>query len=127
VGTGETTGRGSKLLGEILEAEPNPEPRPSQYHEAHHIVAENDERAAEARLILKRANIPIYSKNNGVWLPRTSRGVTSERGIIAGAFSSHDDIHTDLYYQELTERLQIAEDLGDVEGELQRIKSELKD
>lgn len=46
-------------------------PRPSNDHEAHHIIAWRHWRAQPARDVLKKFGIDINSAENGVWLHRT--------------------------------------------------------
>jgi HNH/ENDO VII superfamily nuclease len=122
VGTGASTG--AEILAENLENAG--EARPSQYHEAHHIVPENDARADTARTILQNAGIDVNDSNNGVWLARTSRGASSPSGITGDAFSSHDSIHTNVYMNELTDRLEWAQATDTVYETMQSIKIEIE-
>lgn len=122
VATGSSSG--PEILAENLEAVG--EPRPSQYHEPHHIVPENDVRADRAREILEGAGVGVHDANNGVWLARTSRGVASESGITGGAFTSHDSIHTTRYMTELTGRLESAQAADRVVDEMQLVKLEIE-
>jgi hypothetical protein len=122
VATGSDSGR--EILAQNLEN--IGEPRPSPYHEAHHIVPENDVRAARAREILDEANIGINDSDNGAWLARTSRGADSESGIIGDSFSSHDSIHTNRYMTELTNRLEMAQEADRVVEELELIKIQIE-
>jgi hypothetical protein len=77
--------------------------------DAHHIVARNDGRAAQARAILQRENIDLDDAVNGVFLDS----------------SAHDGLHTDLYYQTLTHELEGALP-GSVRARLLVIGQELK-
>jgi hypothetical protein len=119
---------GSSRPSEILEAnlEQVGEPRPSQYHEPHHIIPEGDERAARAREILENAGIRPNDAANGVWLPRTTKGVSSEVGITGGAFTSHDSIHTARYFTEITQRLELAEGTNTVPEAMQLIRMQIE-
>jgi hypothetical protein len=104
----------SEILGENLELMgrkrlPN--------RAAHHIVAGEDPRAAQARRILKQAGIDINDADNGVFLPRGSK-------YAKGAETPHSRVHTDLYYKTLTERLQKAAP-GTLRDVLEEIGQEL--
>src|SRR5207253_8588383 len=74
---GTSTSDPAKDLADNLERAGDP--RPSEFHEPHHIAAANDPRAARAREILEEANIGNNSAKNGVWLPRTTRDRKSTR------------------------------------------------
>lgn len=102
---------------EILEAslEAAAKPRPSDAHQAHHIVARTDKRAATARSILEEAGIGLDEAINGIWLPETSHSAVVE-GLIR-----HANIHTTRYYNALTQRLQAAA------GSASRIRATLED
>lgn len=85
-----------KLAENILRA--SGEVRPADVA-AHHIVACNDPRAAEARRILADAGIDLNEAINGVFLPRNTR-VPNPTGA-----NVHSTLHTRRYYEEITERL----------------------
>jgi len=69
---------------------------------AHHIVAGNDRRARLARKLLAAEKIGINSAKNGIFLPRSSKFIKVKDAI------PHSRIHTNLYYRELTKKLQNA-------------------
>jgi len=98
------------LLAEGYNREPN--------MAAHHIVAGNDPRAAEARGILKREGIDINEAVNGVFLPSN---VKNEKAPAV----THSTVHTDKYYREINKRLSEARP-GKVANELKEIGKELK-
>ncbi len=98
-------------------------PRPSSIHEPHHIVPWSDPRAARAREILEEAGIGVDNAANGVWLPRTSR-VTSEN-ILNESLTSHDVVHTNRYFDKITEILEIYGPEG-ADMALQRIGMSLE-
>jgi A nuclease family of the HNH/ENDO VII superfamily with conserved AHH len=129
VGTDELDDR--SLLAENLEL--NGEPRPNKYHEPHHIVPVNDPRGQRARDILEvHSNIRINDAQNGVWLPRTSRYSRAEvpgteEPMITDSLTSHDSIHTNEYYNELTERLEEAIKADVVDNEMFLIKLEIQE
>ena len=77
--------------------------------DAHHIVARNDGRAAQARAILQREKIDLDDAANGAFLDS----------------SVHDGLHTDVYYQTLTHELEGALP-GTVRARLLVIGQELK-
>jgi RHS repeat-associated protein len=117
----------STTHAEALEANLEREgmPRPPN-HEPHHVVASTDPRGARAAEILEEAGIGIDDAANGVWLPRTSAGSKTPRGIQAEAATSHDAVHTDRYYKVLTERLERAREFDLVWEELKAIRLELE-
>ncbi len=91
---------------------------PEYPNAAHHIVAGNARKAAQARDILKKFGININDAKNGVYLP-TVKGVTK------GAY--HHSLHTDSYYRKVTELLSSAKSkddamsiLGDIAEQLQK-------
>lgn len=96
----QTLGRApsSRLLGENLEATGVSRPANSA---AHHIVAGDDIRAAQARAILQREGIDINEAANGAFLPRN-------QSVAAPPASTHSTLHTNRYYQQLTTELQQA-------------------
>lgn len=78
----------------------------------HHMVSRFDARALKARDILSRNGVDIDSHWNGIFL----------RG------SDHKGLHTNAYYQAITERLALAEARGGrahVLHELQQIRNQL--
>ncbi len=86
---------------------------------AHHIVAGNDGRAAEAREILKREGIPINDAVNGVNLPRNTK-VPNPQGAAV-----HSTLHTNDYYDKVNEAVRIAEP-GTVSDTLRDVGDRLK-
>lgn len=113
----------SKVLGDALEAQGMPRP---PNHDAHHIVPAGDARGARAAAILEEEGIGLNDAANGVWLPRTSGGAQTPKGITPQAATSHDSVHTKRYFEELTARLERAQAAGDVHGELERIRIALE-
>jgi hypothetical protein len=100
-------------------------PRPDEFHEPHHLVPkrsmggsaiEDIPSAERAREILRTEGININEAANGVWLPRTSEGVTT------AAASRHATIHTKAYYDEVARRLEEGLEQGDVRGALAEIQ-----
>jgi hypothetical protein len=85
---------------------------------AHHIVAGTDKRASLARKILQGEKIGINSANNGVFLPKSSKYIKVKDAI------PHSRIHTNLYYRELTKKLQSAGS-GNVGKALEQFKSSI--
>jgi len=73
-------------------------------HEAHHLVPKGDLRAAEARNILKDAEIGINDADNGAWLPKIDDDVivNETTGMI------HSKLHTDGYIKWITAELREA-------------------
>jgi hypothetical protein len=113
---GQKLGRGGSptILGDNLEAAgakrlPN--------SEAHHIVAWDDLRAAEARQILKTAGVDIDEAANGVFLADSSENARPPARY-------HSEVHTDKYYREVTRRLRAAP-AGKVREALQGMAQEL--
>jgi hypothetical protein len=103
----------STILGENLEAAgakrlPN--------SDAHHIVG-NDDRAKEALAILNRDKIDINEAANGVFLADSSEAARPPS-------IPHSRVHTNAYYEAMTQRLR---DAGPGKGRevLQQIASEL--
>ena len=84
---------------------------------AHHIVAQNDPRAATARAILIAAGVGMNDADNGVYLPANSSVVNTGSAI-------HSKVHTNKYYRNVNNRL-LNPGAGGVVGELQRIGNEL--
>ena len=74
--------------------------KPGANYEPHHIVAANDPRAAPAQAILDRASIGLDEAENGVWLPRVSKGNTAAEG-----FTDHGGLHSDAYFKYVNQKL----------------------
>jgi RHS repeat-associated protein len=85
--------RGSKLAKNMAEAGNGVK---KGVEEAHHIVAQGDRRAAEAREILNRNGVGVHDAENGARMPK----------------SDHATVHTSKYHEEVTNRLQSAEQRG---------------
>jgi A nuclease family of the HNH/ENDO VII superfamily with conserved AHH len=111
------------ILADALESAGDP--RPSDFHAAHHIVPKramggtvvDDIPSAErARQILEAEGIGINDARNGVWL------ASETEGVVAESFTRHPNVHTKRYYDELAVRLEKALEHDDVAGELARIK-----
>ena len=86
-------------------------PKKTPRDPVHHIVAQNDKRAAESRQILRDVGIePVTDSRNLVVLPR----------------SYHASLHTNAYYNYITERLRpVAGDKAGVEATLASLKEEI--
>ena len=84
---------------------------------AHHIVAENERRAEEARRILNRFGVGINSADNGVYLP--DKPESTAPGIY------HRGLHTNTYYNEVNDRLRGAASRNEVLEALEDIRTEL--
>jgi WXG100 family type VII secretion target len=95
-------------------------------HEPHHIVPANDPRGTRAAEILREADINVDDAANGVWLPRTSGGAQTPRGIQPEGLTSHDAVHTNRYFNELTSRLERAREADRVAEEMEIIRGELQ-
>jgi HNH/ENDO VII superfamily nuclease len=83
---------------------------------AHHIVAWDDSRAYLAQKILDNFGIDINSAANGVFLPL-------KRGM-EGTY--HPAIHTDFYYETVTNLLGLAESPGEAIETLAQIGEMLR-
>jgi len=90
---------------------------PDYPHAAHHIVAGNSPKAAEARAILQRYGVDINDAANGTFLP-------TARGVAEGAY--HPSLHTDSYYRKVTELLSSATCKDDVRDILDDIAEQLQ-
>ena len=106
----------SRVLGSNLEATGVVRPTGSA---AHHIVAGNSPRAAEARTVLQRLGIDINDAGNGVFLPAR---MTSPNPTGAAV---HSSLHTNAYYRQVnallgqtTTRDEALEVLAIVRGQL---------
>ena len=86
---------------------------------AHHIVAQNDPRAAAARGVLAGAGIGVDDAVNGVYLPAT-QNLPNPTGA-----DVHSTLHTDAYYNEVQLRLTRRGNQS-VQGVLQQIRKELQ-
>jgi hypothetical protein len=84
---------------------------------SHHIVAGNHSGAEKARLLLKEEGIDINEASNGVFLPMNSKYIIEEA-------SSHQNIHTKVYYETVYNRLGKV-NKEDIRDELQKIADEL--
>ncbi len=93
------------------------------YTDAHHIVATNDPRAHESRLILFSKRIGINDADNGGFFKRYIYSV------VAGMDKSHDHqgMHSDRYYITVEFRLMLVAEQTEaaVRGVLREIKREL--
>ncbi|WP_228005974.1 AHH domain-containing protein [Xenorhabdus sp. BG5] len=88
---------------------------------AHHIVAWDDPRALGARNILDKHQIHIDSAENGIFLKHIDQ-YSSQPGAY------HRVIHTNKYYEDVVERITIADRLGGkdaVIAELAKIREDL--
>ena len=90
---------------------------PNYPNAAHHIVAGNSAKAAEARAILQKYGVDINDAANGTFLP-TVKDVTD------GAY--HPSLHTDSYYRRVTELLSSAKSKEDVLDILNDIAEQLQ-
>ncbi len=104
----------SKELGKNLEE--TGKPCPGSGYDAHHIVAFDSPRAAEAREILKKFGVDVNSGDNGVWLP-------GEEGAGPGAI--HPRIHTARYYEEVNRLLRACQSREEVQEVLKNIGEQL--
>ena len=89
--------------------------------EAHHIVAKNDPRAAEARELLSEADVDINSPANGVPLPGTStvsnpNNKAVHRGDLVHSQGYYDYVNSELRSVTVSQRPQV----------IRRIASELE-
>lgn len=88
---------------------------PDYPNAAHNIVAGNSPKASKARQILEKYGMEINDAVNGVFLPTTKRA--------SGAY--HPSIHTNAYYDEVTNLLSEATCKQDVIDILNDIASQL--
>ncbi len=86
---------------------------------AHHIVAGNDRRAAQARAILAREGIDINDADNGVFLPANTHVPNPPQ-------MTHSTLNTKNYHEEVNRRLSNAPP-GGARDVLRQIATELKD
>jgi hypothetical protein len=94
--------RASTQLGERMEKIYGPRP---EGHDAHHIVAESDPRGGLARKILLAVGIDVNDGINGAFLPGVRRDIVREADV------RHPSVHTNAYYQEVTLRLAMSDDI----------------
>jgi len=106
----------SKVLGDNLESVGKV--RPANSH-AHHITAgrANDPFVIRTRELLQKEGIDINEASNGVFLPANSKYKIDNA-------SSHANVHTKVYYEEVFNRLDAAPQ-NKVREELQKIAVEL--
>ena len=90
---------------------------PDYPNAAHHIVAGNSPKAAEARAILQKYGVDINDAANGTFLPTV-------RDVAEGAY--HPSLHTDSYYRKVTELLSSAKSKEDVLDILDDIAEQLQ-
>ena len=90
---------------------------PDYPNAAHHIVAGSSPKAADARAILQKYGVDINDLANGVFLPTV-------RDVAEGAY--HPSLHTDSYYQKVTELLLSAKSKDDALDILGYIAEQLK-
>jgi hypothetical protein len=107
----------ARLLGYALERAAMPRPPD---HEAHHIVLVSHRDAAghceAAREILAASGVGVNDAENGIWLPRTSRTSRGIAAVRSDAASSHDNIHTRIYFEALQRELLRAYESTGPEG-----------
>ena len=90
---------------------------PGYPNAAHHIVAGNSPKAAEARAILQKYGININDAANGMFLPTV-------KDAAKGAY--HPSLHTDSYYRKVTELLSSTKSKDDVLDILDDIAEQLR-
>ncbi len=90
---------------------------PDYPNAAHHIVAGNAPKAAEARAILQKYGVDINDAANGTFLPTV-------KDVAEGAY--HPSLHTDSYYRKVTELLSSAKSQDDVLDILDDIAEQLQ-
>lgn len=97
------------------------------WYAPHHIVAWDDRRAAGSRALLDKELIGYNDAENGVYLPQIESARTVDKNGVKDIASRHTLIHTDLYYQEVEDRLrQFVGDPVGMRQELRNIANELK-
>jgi hypothetical protein len=106
-----------RALGRALEA--SGVSRPEGY-EAHHIVAGNRRRAADAREILKKFKIRINDASNGVFLPAEETTEPTNGEAI------HGTLHTNKYYGAVNDALAKATTREQAIATLQEIGRKLQ-
>ncbi len=90
---------------------------PNYPNAAHHIVAGNSPKAAEARAILQKYGIDINAPVNGVFLPMV-------KDVTKGAY--HPSLHTNVYFEEVNSLLSGATSKQDVLDILNYISESLQ-
>lgn len=90
--------------------------RPNYSHATHHIVAGTSRKANEARAILQKYGIDINDAPNGVFLP-TAKDVSNS--------AYHPSLHTNAYYEKVTNLLENASSRQDVLDILKDIGEQL--
>ena len=89
---------------------------PDYPNAAHHIVAGNSPKAAEARAILQKYGVDINDAANGTFLPTV-------RDVVEGAY--HPSLHTNSYYDKINKLLSEATCKEDVLDILEFVGDEL--
>ena len=89
---------------------------PDYPNAAHHIVAGNSPKAAEARAILQKYGVDINDAANGTFLPTV-------KDVAEGAY--HPSLHTNAYYDKINKLLSEATCKEDVLDILEFIGDEL--
>jgi len=96
---------------------------------AHHVVSWYDERAEEAREILRRFGIHIDSEFNGVYLPTAKKNLPHPN--MPDSYS-HTEVHTKYYYTNMNALLAVEANIpnatrSDIEAALEDIATELQE
>ncbi|MEQ9881789.1 AHH domain-containing protein, partial [Pectobacterium brasiliense] len=114
-------GADAKKLRENMEAAGKV--APGYKNSAHHIVMSNakDVRMRWLRRKMDRMGIDINSVDNGIFLPSSS-AVKSSVGTILPA---HSRIHTEIYKQNVFDRLKSITKKSDFKDELSKIASDI--
>jgi hypothetical protein len=86
----------------------------------HHIVAHSDWRAERAREILAKFGIKLDAAENGVFLPQNTKSLNPKGKAV------HQTVHTDKYYEKVTEALEKATSKGDAIKELEKLAVQLE-
>ena len=107
-----TVAPSSRALGKALEAAGHVRPPGAA---AHHIVAGNAKRAADARDVLRRFGIGINDAVNGVFLPATRTSPNPTGAAV------HSTLHTKRYYETVDKMLRPAKTRAEVEAILREI------
>lgn len=95
--------RNSRKLGNALRDGPNPEPKPADGWEAHHLVegGRDNTFADGARDLLSANQIDIDSRVNGVWLPKTAAARAAPANV-----ASHGSTFGNGYSEAVLEHLE---------------------
>lgn len=91
---------------------------PDYANAAHHIVAGNSAKAAEARSILQKYGIDINDASNGTFLPTV-------KDVAESAY--HPSLHTNAYYDEVNNLLSDVTSKQEALDVLNYISESLKD